>query len=283
MGSPEGAFADQGRVPVEAAGDAVDPCHLECLLEVERREQSREAARQERLAGSGRSQKKQPVTSGSHDLEGALGPRLAPDVAQIHPEGQVGWRSRGGDLRGGRQLLPSAEGFHHRSQIVCDPDIDAGSQARLRSVLPGNDYLLDPRRSQAKGSRQGAPHGAEPAVQGQLSHQGEARQAVVLQSLGGGEDPDRNGEIQASAALSNPRGGQIHRDPARWNGPADRRYGGSDAGCALSDSSLRKTDDVDPRKLGADPNLHLDRDAVDTGEGGPQDTRHGDLRGTEAT
>ncbi len=279
MGSPEGPLGQERRIAVQAARRAVYPRHLERLVEAERREEAREAPRQERLPGSGRAEEEQAVAAGGHDLEGPLGPRLSPDVPKIHPEGGIGGPRRGG-LGGSRENATPIEGFHHRAEIVRDPDVDPGGEARLRAVLAGNDHPTGARRSQAEGSRESAPHGAEPAVEGELADQGERPEAALVQSSCGGQDSDGDRQIQACAALSDPRGGKIDRDATKRDAPADRRDRGSDPGGALSHRRLGKADDVDPRDLGADPDLHLDRDAVDARERGPEDARHSDLPGT---
>ena len=79
---PHRARGDQ-RAAVEEPGDALDRGHLDRFVEVERREDRGEAAREHRLAGSRRTDEENVVTARGGDLEGPLRRLLPTNVGEV--------------------------------------------------------------------------------------------------------------------------------------------------------------------------------------------------------
>ncbi len=88
--SPKRRLANEpaGRQP--QAGGRVDHRRLQCLLSVERREQTGEALSQHRLAAAGRTDQEEVVAASGGDLQRAPGHGLTADVAQVGQRRQLG-------------------------------------------------------------------------------------------------------------------------------------------------------------------------------------------------
>ena len=184
--------------PVPDPGRAVDLRDLERLLEAGRRQDPGQATGEHRLAGARRADHEQVVAARRGDLERPLGVLLAADVGEVGPLG-----ARAGGVR--RRRLRRI-GRPATVQEVGEPrqrgdagDLDPLDQCRLGSVRLGDQEPGVARPAGAQRGVQRSPDRPQLSAQGQL-----AGERVALERLGGhlaagGEQPDRDREIEARA------------------------------------------------------------------------------------
>jgi hypothetical protein len=202
------------------------------------------------------------VTARRCHLESALGSLLAANVGEISGWSRglraVGWRDAC------RQRRVPSKVPEHGAEIVSREDPDSRSERPLLAVGLRKHHLPAAGLPCGQRERQSPLYRTQAAVERQLPHQGSSFEGFWLDGALGGEDAHGDGEVQAGATLSQPRGGQIDRHPAlreSLTGGSDRR---SYAGHALPHGSLRKADEVHTRQQRADSHLDLDGDPVDS-------------------
>ena len=147
------------------------------------------------------------MAPGGGDLEGPLRRFLSPDVGEIE---LGGWRNRLGRL-GGRAGSHSAERLGSLGE--CSRPIDAKPlhQRTFRRVLLGDDQALEP--ALARLERDGEHTAHRQQVSGQCQLPRKQRRAVRQRDEpGGGEDPERDGQIEPRAFLAQLPGSEIDGD-----------------------------------------------------------------------
>ena len=134
-----------------------------------------------------------------------------------------------------------------------------------------------------KDQSQGAPDRTYPSVEGEFTEQGRIACGIGFEGSSRPEDSDRHGEIEPCSMLREFGGRQVDRHPAIGEAEARGRDGCPHPRGTLSYGRLWKAHDLHPRKLRADPHLHIHRNALDAGERrGPdlrQDGPSGDPEG----
>ncbi len=156
------------------ARNGVDSRHLQRLGSRERREDSRQAAREHRLAGSRRPHQQDVVRAGGGDLERTAGALLSAHVRQIGLHGLVGVLRQRLDRTGPRSLLGSTR----RPQRGC-------GRARARCPREQPRAPTRPRRRLARGRhaallrrRRASPAPGESARRGRARRRRRGRRAA---------------------------------------------------------------------------------------------------------
>jgi hypothetical protein len=228
-----------------------------------------------RVASS--SAQQQCVAAGGRHLEGPLGALLAPDVREVRRR-EAGPAIRNRRRADGEQGAPP-QVAQHRREIGSRENADPWREGRLGSIGRRQQQIFAAGVAGGERQREGPRHGAQPAVQGQLAHQGLPLEDPGLDGALGSEDAHRNGEIEPRAALAQPGGGQVDRHPPLRESLATGSDCGTHAGHALAHGGLGESDEVDAREEGADPHLHLDGDSIDAVERGADHAGHRVLQG----
>ncbi len=272
MRAPEWARA-RNRAVLELAGETVDHGNFERLARIQRRQQSRQPARQHRLARARRSDHEHVVTAGRGDLERALDGFLALDVLQIgnrnRAEGEPRlWRAQ--DLRA----------FHvidERDQRRSGKDLEFAGPGRFRAACGGTDEAAA-RSRRGDGGRQHTGDRGDVAIERELSHRGVAGHLVRRQHAHGGQEPERNRHIVMAAFLGQVGGCQVDGDALPGKRQPDRVQRRAHALLGFAHGLVGEADDVELAAgagAWADVNLHVDfarfdaleGDRVDMGDG----------------
>lgn len=117
------------------------------------------------------------------------------------------------------------------------------------------------------GHRQHAFDRAHPARQGQLTDQFEPVQFVSRQLGAGGQDADRDGEVEARALFGDVGRRQVDRDAARREFEAAVDQGAAHAIARLLNRLLWQANDVECGQAVGEVGLHRDQWRIDTVNG----------------
>ncbi len=202
----------EARVVEAGAGQALDRRAGQRLVVGHRRQQRRQPLRQHRLAGARRADQQQAVAAGRGDLERALGLHLALDVAQVG-----GGRSRRSRrrLRARQRLCGIArlQRLHHLQQGVGGAHVDAGDARRGRGAgRRQHQHARFGRRTHAERQRERAAHRPKLAGQRQLAGEFVAGQPRRLDLAAGGQDAQRDRQVEAARFLRQVGRRQVDRD-----------------------------------------------------------------------
>ena len=205
------------------------------------------------------------------DLQRALGMRLAPHVPEIDVVGRrlreelIGVGASPGDrvlvVEERRRLR---EGGHR-------VDGEGLEERGLRGVADREQTSIEARVTRPERHRQHAAHGADRPVQRELPHHEEARQAVGLDRTRRGQEPQRDGQVEADALFPKVRRREVHGhalERKREAGVPDR---GADALPTLTHRRIREPDRGERGQPLADIDLDADQGRVDAGEAGRDD------------
>ena len=203
-----------GEPPVADAGRAVDLGDLERLLEARRRQDPRQPPRQHRLARARRADHQQVVAAGGGDLERALGVLLPAHVGQVGRRRASPRRDR--RRPGAPARAPSARGAGRRAASsvgIALTSIPSTSAASAR-VRVRHEQAPVPRARARRARRSSVPRTGRSSPLSESS----PHERAVLELLGrhlpaGGEQPDRDREVEARARLAHVRGREVHRQP----------------------------------------------------------------------
>ena len=126
---------------------------------------------------------------------------------RYRPSGELldGWGAGRGLAAHPRQEGRQGRGRH---------DAQAGNERGLLRVREGHHDVPETRRSSRDRGGQDAAHRAQPAVKAKLTQEHHAGQGGSLHGTRGREDGNRDGQIEAAAALRQAGRGQADRDPA---------------------------------------------------------------------
>ena len=141
----------------------------------------------------------------------------------------------------------------------------------LRGVADREQTSIQSRVTRPERHRQHAAHGADRSVQRELPHHEEARQAVGLDRTRRGQEPQRDGQVEADALFPKVRRREVHGhalERKREAGVSDR---GADALPTLTHRRIREPDRGERGQPLADIDLDADQGRVDAGEAGRDD------------
>lgn len=179
------------------AGHRVDGGDFQRLLLLQGGQQAREAAGEQRLAGARRPGEQEVVSPRRRHQQGALGRHLALHLDQVGVGGRLVGQAGGNEGFEGRlpvqvrgQLQQVADGDHPQ----------ATGEAGFLGVLPWHHQGA----SGGAGGERGRQHALDRthgAGEGQLAQALEHLQAGGRHLAAGGEDAERDGEVEATSVL----------------------------------------------------------------------------------
>jgi hypothetical protein len=261
------------------AGNRRDDRGRQGLSIVERRQESRNGSREERLAGPRRTGEEQAVATGEGDLERPPRLELAADLGQVRHVRQVrrfrigiGVPLSGGGGRGqldppgrGQRLSAgtSPDGVRRFAQRRHADDLDPRGKACLLDSIGRDDDSPDAPTRERRGQGQDARNRPDLAAEGQLPDHGEAT-ARSPDLFRAEQDPDRDREVERGACLAEVRRGEIDGDPPRRvdiPGVADRA---TDALASFLERRVSQADDRESWQARGDVDLDADDPAVET-------------------
>ena len=240
---------------------------------LQRWQDSRQARRQQRLAGARRPAHQQVVPAGRGDFEGALGDLLALDLRKVRPAIR---RLRFGRRRVCKQRRPAQMG-KQRQQVRRCKDFQLPGPCRFAALRGRTDQTLVERRRVKRG-QQHARRRRDPPVEAQLPDRDIMRQRFRIGRPDRGKQAQRDRKIEMRSLLRQVRGRQIDRNPLGRECEADRRQGSMHPLAALGDRLVGKADDGEFRHASGKLDLHFDRPGLET-----QVSDCGDGRGHQAT
>ena len=149
------------------------------------------------------------VAPGGGDFQRPLDVLLALDVGKV----RQGFRSAGRlPGRGGGDGLPAGQMGEQLLDALHRVDLQALGQSGLRGVVRRDKEPLYPQRPGGQGHGQHAPHRAHLAGEAHLPHKGAPLQRGV-QTAGGLQDAQQNGQVVHRALLAPVGGGEVDGDP----------------------------------------------------------------------
>ncbi len=197
----EGAVADQRHIRRELVGHGVDARHIQGFVDGHARQDARQGARQQGLAGAGRTDHQDVVPAGRGHFQGALDVLLAFDLAENRSAGcradssgvTGGWGVMGAaPRRWAYRLARDATGITSRSGIRAASAASAwGTKMRLKPCWRGRGC-----------HGQHAAHVAHAAIQRELAHHQRLVQALGWELPGGDQHPQGDGQVVGRAFLA---------------------------------------------------------------------------------
>jgi hypothetical protein len=214
------------------AGRRTDRGGREGIGPVEGRQQARDRPGEERLAGSRRPDKEEPVPAGERDLEGPAGDRLPADVGEIRHLGRprscanAGLRVGSGScrvrsaevdpgrIRPGRRRSSGPDRGDGGRQVRCSVHLDPLDKARLGRRFLRNHDPRDAASCQCGDHREDPGDAAQLAAQRELAD--ERPRAVRPGLLGAEQDSHGDRRVERGAGLAQVGRGEVHRDSPGW-------------------------------------------------------------------
>ena len=182
--------------------------HLQRLLFGQRRQDARQATGQHGLAGAGRPGEEQVVAAGGGHLQGAAGLKLSAYLGQV---GQRPCRLGRARQAMGRDRSLAQQVGHHLEQMIGGQYLELTGQRRLIGIGPRHNQP-PPRAARRQGQRQHPLHTAKCAVQRQLADAFGVLQTSGRQLSRGEQQPQGDGQIEATTLLGQVGGSQVEGD-----------------------------------------------------------------------
>ncbi len=205
------------------------------------------------------------------DLERALGVGLTANVSEVELVGCA--RRCRCRRRQRRDVGVAVEQTDRVAQRERSEHVKPVDRARLDAILDGDQERVDLLPSAREPDREHAADGLDLAVERQLSHDCEPTDAIALDRAGGGEDAERDRQIERGAFLPQVGRRQIHRDSIVGKGKPGVANRSPHAFAALAHRRVREPDGGER----GEPRRHVDLDAdersLDADEGRGQDAR----------
>ena len=195
-------------------------------------------------------------TRGRH-LERLAGDALAPHVGQVGARCERGRLGRDGRVGPG---LVAAQGEHGLGQGGHPLHLLPGDEPGVGHRAPWHDH-----RQRGDGLHGGdhARDRTHRAVEPQLAHRRPALDASGGKLVVGGQQRQRDGQVEAAADLAHVGRREVDGDPFRGPGATGREQGGAHAVARLTAGRVGQPDDGEARQPGR--GVHLDRDGLALG------------------
>ena len=211
------------------------------------------------------------MAAGGRDLEGPPRERLPADVREIAVDnrrrGRAGLLHVGGQPDGPR-IIQRRDRFDQRSHgVERKPRHDRGFGAVRQRKQQAAEAPLPCRR----GDRKHAARRLDRAVQRQFAEDQHVVDVAPADDAGGGENAERDREIERRAGLADVGGRQIDRDPVLGELEAGIPYGAPDAIAALANARVRQAHDSESRQAERDVDFDVDGGRFDPEDGGGAD------------
>lgn len=162
--------------------------------------------REQRLAAARRAEQQQVVPAGRRDFQRPARLQLPAHIAQV---GNADRHRGGGHSRWQRAAFKGAADFQ---QSACDAYVGMLGQRRLFTVGRSHDQAPAIPGGCDRG-RQDTVYTAQLAGEGQLAQEFVLVQGLRIDLATGGEDAERNGQIESAAFLGQIGGSQVDGDP----------------------------------------------------------------------
>ena len=251
-----------GRSGDEHAGDRVDPHHLERLARLERRQDRRQPASEHRLARSGRAGEQKVVTAGGGELERAAGALLAADVGQV---GRIGLRRLVGRL--GRRRTQLAAQVARRPRRGAATGTASTPPSSASQADSGAQRIRSSPARRAPSATANAPaHRSHATVQRELADRGVLGEPLGRDLPRGGQDRQRDREVEARALLAQAGRRQVDGDPLQRPLELRRADAAPDPVLRLRARAVGEPDDREAGHAGVDVRLDLDAARLEADE-----------------
>ncbi len=188
--------------------------------------------------------------------------RLPPDIRKVHRGRRLGeppgvwWDRRKRDLAAQRPDGVAQPGY--------GTDACPAHDRRLGGVALGHEEPADAGRPQVLGDAQHPGDRAYRTVERQLADGHVPPHRGLRQLPGGGQDPQRNRQIEGRPDLARIRGRQVHGHAARRHVVSGVANGRTHALARLAHRRVRQADDRKCREAGGNVHLHVHRHCVQT-------------------
>ena len=213
------------------------------------------------------------MAAGGRDLERAPGVRLSADVGEVEI---VGRRGRGRRCCGGGVAGLAVQEADRPAQVGRRQHAEPGHRARLRRILDGHDERADAPLPAREADGQGAPHGSDLAVERQLADDRDRADAPVADGARGGENAERDRQVERRALLPEIGRREIDRDPVRRKREARVADGRAHALAALAHGRVGEPHRREGRQARRDVHFDADERRLHTDQGRREHARqHG--------
>ena len=194
------------------------------------------------------------MPAGGRDLQRAPRTLLPTHVREIQLR-RFGWTAVSLDVRLGLALAPQVGGG--LGEMAERNRLDVGERG-LGRRLRRTENPRQARASSSLGEREHAADRSQPPVERELADSGVVGEPLARDLPRGGEDRERDREIEAGAFLAQPRRGEVDRDPPQ----RPLELGGGDAAAhallRLLAGAVGEPDDREPGHAALEVRLDLD-------------------------
>src|SRR2546428_799067 len=146
-----------------------------------------------------------------------------------------------------------------------------GHAARFGRVLLRQDQRLDPRRARGEGHGERAAHRADRTFEPELAEHRDGAQTLFRDLLGGGQNTERDRQVECRAVLADVGRREVHRDALQGKGVAGVRERGVDSLTAFLHGTLRQSHGRECREAVRDVGLHVHEIGIDAEDRGGAD------------
>ena len=256
----EGAFGNEGVRLVEQTTNAMDLGGFDRLIQSHRRNDRGNPLSQHALAGAGRADQQEIMSTGHGNLDGALDLMLAFDLGKIDIIGRARCEALGGTSSHGGEFFFAGEKFVGLAEVFDAIDLDPLDDCRLGGIRSGEDHGLHPLIPCSHGNGKGAFDWANLAGEGEFANDEAALKSRQLGALGCGDHTDGNRQIEARAFFFDVSRSEVDSRPLARPAEAAVGNGCGDAVLALAHGGIGKSNDNHHRVAGTGIDLHLHLD-----------------------
>src|SRR5579871_6401287 len=213
-----------------------------------------------------RPQSEDVVAARRGHLEGALGVRLPADVGEVACRERRGGEQGGGiDAHRRQRRLPAevADGLAER--VDAEHRRPAGER-RLGGVGAGHQQGAQAGGPRGRGDRQRAAHRVDAAVEAELAERAARAQVRQRRRARGGEDAERDREVEGGALLPDAGGAEVHGHAAGRIVEARVAQRRADAVARLAHRAVWEADGRGLRQPGRHVDLDIDDERVDAAQ-----------------
>jgi site-specific DNA recombinase len=185
-----------------------------------------------------RAQQQDVVAAGRGDLQCALGVRLPAHVGQIQIFGRSGRRRR--RRRHGWSLaIEQRDGITEGGRT---DHLDAAHSGRFRCVVAGDEQRANALSATGEADREGTADPLDLTVERQLADNGDFAGPLLADEPDGGQDSQRDRQVERGAFLAEIGGSEAHRDPLVRHAVSRVPDGRAHALAAFPYGGVRETD-----------------------------------------
>ena len=240
----------------------MDHRHLQRRHRREIGQQAGQAGGEHGLAGAGRADQQDVVSTRGGDLQSALGGFHAAHLGQVGRARQLG--HAGGVGRG--EHLGAAEMVDQAEQVGRRQHLDAAGPGGLAALGGRADQ---PERARRRGDRrrQHPGHRVQRAVQREFAEGGEFPDFLAGQHVHGGQHGERDRQVEMAAFLQQVGRGEVDQHPFWRQREAHGGQGGAHPLARLAHRLVRQADHQEGGNARGYLHLHFHRHRLDAGEG----------------